>query len=101
MADKDDRNGNSLVTLIEYDDFRIIFTGDAEKVTEEAIMANFPNITATVTTGSHHGARTHGSNHIDWVNRIQARAVIYTSGVNYGHPTCESNASGTDHLRMR
>ena len=49
---------------------------------------NSPEITATVVTGSHHGARSHGSNHKNWIDRIRAKAVVYTSGFKYGHPKC-------------
>lgn len=87
---RSNRNRNSMVTLVEYDDFRAIFSGVAERKTEQLIIDNFENMSAKVVTGSHHGARFHGSNHQDWIDKIKAKAVIYTSGYEYEHPKCNA-----------
>ncbi len=85
---KSDRNANSMVVMIEHGDFRVIFSGDATSVTEKEVMENFPDVSATVVAASHHGATSHGSNHIDWAKKLKARAVVYSSGHRYGHPKC-------------
>ena len=53
---KSHRNANGMVVMIEYEDFRVIFSGDATGVTEREVMSNYPDISATVVTASHHGA---------------------------------------------
>lgn len=85
------KNNDSLVLLIEYGDFRIIFTGDAEGSTEDQIRANYePDVQTTVLTGSHHGAQTHRSNSVEWVAATKPNVVVYNSGHKYGHPKCQA-----------
>jgi hypothetical protein len=49
-------NRQSLVLMIEFEDFTAIFTGDAEGPTETQARTNFDgNVKATVITSSHHG----------------------------------------------
>ncbi|MFO1344703.1 MAG: SH3 domain-containing protein [Rhodocyclaceae bacterium] len=82
-------NANSLVLMIEYDDFSVIFTGDAEGTTEANAMQNFSgNIKATLLTGSHHGANTKDSNSSAWAQATLPTVTVYSSGTKYGHPRC-------------
>ena len=86
---EDDDNDNSLVLMLEYGAFRIIFTGDATGVTENAAMENFKTkLRATVLAASHHGASTEGSNSKMWARETKPQVVIYSAGKLYGHPTC-------------
>ena len=56
-------NAQSLVLMVEYNEFSVIFSGDATGETEQQAMTNFSEaINTTVLTGSHHGADTFGSN---------------------------------------
>jgi beta-lactamase superfamily II metal-dependent hydrolase len=66
-----------------------VFTGDAEGVTESQAVTNFANnLKATVLTGSHHGANTHGSNGASWVTSTDPDVVIFSAGGRFGHPRC-------------
>src|SRR5881296_1682040 len=63
------RNANSLVLMLRYNDFTAVFTGDAEGATETQALRNFNNsIKATVLTMSHHGSETRGSNGKTWAD---------------------------------
>jgi beta-lactamase superfamily II metal-dependent hydrolase len=93
------KNANSLVLSIQHGDFSAIFTGDAEASTERAAIDNYDGaVKATVLTGSHHGADTHGSNgstkdvsvnnRSRWPAATVPEVVIYSHGRKFGHPRC-------------
>jgi len=83
------RNDKSLVLMLEYSDFRVIFTGDATGTTESSAIANFAgNLKTTVLTGSHHGSNTHGSNGTPWASAASPDVIVYSAGTKFGHPRC-------------
>lgn len=85
----EDKNTQSLLLLLEYKDFSAIFSGDAEGLTEQQAITNFDNnVKATVVTGSHHGARTKGSNSAIWASATAPAVMIYSAGEKFSHPTC-------------
>jgi beta-lactamase superfamily II metal-dependent hydrolase len=87
----DSKNGQSLVLEIVYQDFNVVFTGDAEGDTEQQVRDNYDdNVKATVMTGSHHGARTHGSNGAGWAQATSPALVIFSAGRSFGHPQCDA-----------
>lgn len=82
-------NARSLVLMIRHGEFSVVFTGDAEGVTERQAIANFPDaLKTTVMTSSHHGARTHGSNSAEWAAATSPEVLISSAGSRYRHPTC-------------
>ena len=86
--DRDD-NADSLVLMLKYRSFSIIFTGDATGATERAAIANFDGgLRAAVLVASHHGASTKGSNSREWADATQPAVVIYSAGTLHGHPRC-------------
>lgn len=96
--DKDD-NANSLVLMLKYNRFSVIFTGDATGATESAAIANYGNdLRATVLTASHHGASSERSNSPAWAAKTQPAVVIYSAGTKYGHPTCKATETLDDTL---
>lgn len=84
----DSKNGNSLMLMLEYGNFSMVFTGDAEGITERAAMRSYGDRirNVTVLTSSHHGARTKGSNHQNWITTLDPQIVVYSSGETHGHP---------------
>jgi len=96
------KNAQSLVLQIEYDEFSIIFTGDATGATEAQAMSNYSNaLDTTVLTGSHHGANTEGSNGTsaaskNWASTTQPEIMVYQSGTGFGHPRCTVTDSFDD-----
>ena len=83
------KNTDSLVLMIEYEDFTAIFSGDAVGITEEFAEANFRGaVKASVLSASHHGAATFDSNSTVWAEATSPAVVVYSSGRRHGHPTC-------------
>lgn len=85
-------NANSLMLLVEHGAFSLVLTGDAEGVSERSALRNFPAKLSgvTVAVASHHGARTHSSNAVEWTEHLQAQTVVYSAGVSHGHPSEEA-----------
>jgi competence protein ComEC len=82
-------NAQSLVLMIEHEDFTVIFTGDAEGPTESQAMTNFQNaVKATVLTSSHHGASTFASNSQQWADAAAPEVLISSAGNRFFHPRC-------------
>ena len=82
-------NAQSLVLMIEHEDFTAVFTGDAEGPTEAQALNNFANsLKATVMTASHHGASTFASNSQTWVDATAPAVLISSAGNRFFHPRC-------------
>ena len=85
------KNAQSLMLEIHKEDFSVFFTGDAEGRTERQARDNFDgNVDTTVLVGSHHGARTHGSNSATWAAATDPEVVIFSAGRRFGHPQCDA-----------
>ncbi|MEJ7711851.1 MAG: MBL fold metallo-hydrolase [Pyrinomonadaceae bacterium] len=54
---RNEPNANSVVTRLDYGDFSMLLTGDAEAQTEERILTNNGNVRASVLKVGHHGSR--------------------------------------------
>jgi competence protein ComEC len=83
------KNAQSLVLMIEHGEFTVVFTGDAEGITEARAVTNFANnLKADVLSASHHGANTEGSNGSGWVTATSPDVVVFSAGEKFGHPRC-------------
>ncbi len=83
------KNSQSLVLLIEYEDYTVIFTGDATGATEAQSIENYDEaVKATVLSGSHHGADTHGSNSPEWARATAPDVTVFSAGRLFNHPRC-------------
>ncbi len=83
-------NANSVVTRLDYGEFSILLTGDAEEQTErERLIKNGANIRATVLKVGHHGSKYATSE--DFLKRGEFRYAIISAGLDnrYGHPSQE------------
>jgi competence protein ComEC len=83
-------NANSVVTRLDYGDFSLLLTGDAEAETEERIMSNGANVAAKVLKVGHHGSRYASSE--PFLSRGKFEAAIISDGAEnrYGHPSQET-----------
>jgi beta-lactamase superfamily II metal-dependent hydrolase len=85
-------NANSIVARLDYGDFSMLLTGDAEEQTEERLVEKETNLAATVLKVAHHGSKYATSeNFLKRVFRPDApqpkAAIISMSEFNrYGHP---------------
>lgn len=90
------KNGDSAVVRVTYGGVSFIVTGDAQEMTEQLALHNARTAGvdlagAAFLFGSHHGARTHGSNGVEWIRATSPRFAVFSSnlGGGHGHPTCD------------
>ncbi len=82
-----DTNNSSIVLKVQYGQTSFLFTGDAEREVEQALLASGQDLSATVLKVGHHGSDT--STSYPFLREIMpAYAVISVGeGNEYGHPT--------------
>lgn len=83
---KDNHNLLSLALLFEANGFRVLNTGDAEKVNERALLEEGTNVQADVFLAAHHGSST--SNLVEFVQAVRPQVVVISLAADnsYGHP---------------
>lgn len=86
----DNVNNYSVVILMEYQDIKILFSGDAEEPEERYIISENPNISADIIKIGHHGSRTSTSQ--EYLNIVNPKFAVISVGENndYGHPHADS-----------
>lgn len=82
-----DTNDTSIVLRIDYGKTSFLFTGDAEREAEQAILNSGANLNATVLKVGHHGSDT--STTYPFLREIMPKYAVISvgSGNSYGHPT--------------
>ena len=82
-----DTNDSSIILLIEYGETSFLFTGDAEREAEQAVLARGIDLSATVLKVGHHGSET--STTYPFLREIMPKFAIISvgEGNSYGHPT--------------
>ena len=80
-------NNNSIVLIVRYGEHSILFTGDAERPVEDALVNARTNISATVLDVGHHGSST--STTANFLRRVAPEIAVIQVGAGnrYGHPT--------------
>lgn len=90
---KDSDNENSIITLLSYKDFDMLFMGDAGIIAFDKIKNNIPHNIEVLKVG-HHGGRNVVNNSM--VEHLGSKISILSTGPNaFGHP----NKSTLDILR--
>jgi competence protein ComEC len=79
-------NANSIVVRLEYGDFSMLFTGDAEDQTEQRMLSKDLELRAKILKVAHHGSKYATSD--SFLKRVQPEAAIISDGEwnRYGHP---------------
>lgn len=90
-------NANSVVARLDYGDFSILLTGDAEAETEERLMASGANIRARVLKVGHHGSRYASSEKFLRQGGFEAAIISDGAENHYGHPSQDA----LDRFRLR
>ena len=96
---KEDRNNSSLVLLMQYQEFEMLFTGDVEMAGEHEIVNYVQELTdqslfqddrIDVLKVAHHGSS--GSSCEEFLEAIQPKISLISCGKNnsYGHPHQET-----------
>jgi competence protein ComEC len=89
-------NANSVVTRLDYGDFSMLLTGDAEAETEERLMQAGANIKAKVLKVGHHGSRYASSEKFLRQGGFEAAIISDGADNRYGHP----NQDALDRFRQ-
>jgi competence protein ComEC len=79
-------NANSIVLRLEYGDFSMLLTGDAEEQSEERLVQKETNLQANVLKVAHHGSKYASSE--GFLRRVQPKAAIISMAEfnRYSHP---------------
>jgi beta-lactamase superfamily II metal-dependent hydrolase len=80
-------NANSVVTRLDYGDFSMLLTGDAEAETEERLMKAGANVKARVLKVGHHGSRYASSEKFLRQGGFEAAIISDGADNRYGHPS--------------
>lgn len=81
-----DLNNGSIVMNVTYGSASFLFTGDAEKEAEAAILSRDEKITADILKVGHHGSDT--SSTANFIAAINPKISVISVGKNsYGHPS--------------
>lgn len=87
-----DKNEDSMVVLIQYGEFEMLFTGDLEGEAEAALTRELEEqgITADILKVGHHGSANASSE--AFLDALEAEAAVISCGKNnsYGHPSSET-----------
>ncbi|MBQ2662017.1 MAG: MBL fold metallo-hydrolase [Clostridia bacterium] len=86
----DDTNNTSIVLKITYGNTSFLFTGDAEREAEQALLDSGIDLSATVLKVGHHGGNT--STTYPFLREIMPEYAVISAGTgnSYDHPTDET-----------
>ena len=74
-------NDNSLVMMVNYDDFRVLFTGDIEEEAEKDLVVKYKNsLKADVLKVAHHGSKT--SSNATFLSYVNPKYYLISVGKN-------------------
>lgn len=87
--DYDKPNNTSIALLITHGENTFLFTGDAEKASEEDMLNNGLPLAADVLHAGHHGSKT--SNTQEFIDTVMPRYAVISCGIDnsYGLPDAE------------
>ena len=82
----DDPNKNSIVFLLKYKDYSLVFTGDADAEIESKILQHYDLAPCNFLKAGHHGSKTSSSDKFIKTLRPQITAISCGYNNKYGHP---------------
>ena len=85
-AGGNEANANSVVVRLDYGDFSMLLTGDAEEQTEHRMLTKDLNLQANVLKVAHHGSKY--ATAVDFIDRVKPSVAVISVGEwnRYGHP---------------
>ena len=89
-ASSSDINDSSIVLMVTYGSTNFLFTGDAERAAEQAILDSGADLSATVLKVGHHGSKD--STTYPFLREIMPKYAVISVGDDntYGHPTSDA-----------
>ncbi|MCI9064143.1 MAG: hypothetical protein HFJ17_06035 [Clostridia bacterium] len=86
-------NNNSLVCKLMYKNFSVLFTGDIQKIAENAILQKYQNtkvLRATIMKVAHHGSKSSSTE--EFLREVNPKIVLIGVGKNnkFGHPNSDA-----------
>jgi len=83
---KDNKNEDSLVLVSDIGEYRWLFTGDIEKMTEEELVRTYNHLQVDILKVAHHGSNT--STTEEFLNLTRPHIAMISAGENnpYNHP---------------
>jgi competence protein ComEC len=80
-------NANSIVARLDYGDFSMLLTGDAEAQTEDRLIQSGANVSAKILKVGHHGSKYATSER--FIRNVKPEVAIISNGMDnrYGHPS--------------
>lgn len=67
-------NNNSIIAMLEYKKFRMLFTGDAGYAQEEVMMKEYPDLKCDILKAGHHAGE--GANSEPWIRHISPSVAV-------------------------
>lgn len=88
--DEDNENNNSVVVRLDYGEFSMLFTGDAENAERDWLVENSSLLDVDVLKASHHGS--HNGTSPEWLDAVTPSRVVISAGLHRGfkHPHAEA-----------
>jgi beta-lactamase superfamily II metal-dependent hydrolase len=83
-------NANSVVTRLDYGDFSMLLTGDAEAETESRLMKAGANVKAKILKVGHHGSKYASSEEFLRAGGFESALISDGEDNRYGHPSQEA-----------
>ena len=82
-------NNRSIVAMAKINNYKFLFTGDAEEQTEKLLLNDNINVKCDVLKVAHHGSKS--SSHKQFINAASPKYAVISCGKNnlYGHPGSE------------
>ncbi|MDO4322936.1 MAG: DNA internalization-related competence protein ComEC/Rec2, partial [Lachnospiraceae bacterium] len=85
-----DRNEDSMVLMLSYGQFRMLFTGDLEGNSEKRLALSGKDLRADILKVGHHGSS--GASSSEFLDQVSPKAAVISCGRDnrYGHPADET-----------
>ena len=90
-TDDANENDNSVMVRLEFGEFSMLYTGDAEEAERDWLVAHHPDLLdADVLKASHHGSHNGASD--AWLAAVMPERVVISAGLHMGfrHPHAEA-----------
>lgn len=89
IGTSDEPNNTSIVAKVTYGNTSFLFTGDAEREEEQALLNSGADLSSTVLKVAHHGSAS--STSYPFLREVNPQYAVISvgSGNSYGHPTAD------------